>query len=102
MHLLLSHLTPTLPILHTYEPSPLTLLNTHSILLLPLSSLLLSLAGPAGLVKAQLVTAEVGNGVFISGAMTKVNGQLALVMDIGDSASVCHVSYVLFSVIQSH
>lgn len=45
---------------------------------------LLSLAGPAGLVKAQLVTAEVGNGVFISGAMTKVNGQLALVMDIGD------------------
>ena len=42
---------------------------------------------PSGPKKVQLVTAEVGNGVFISGVMTKVNGQLALLLDIGKGVS---------------
>ena len=42
---------------------------------------------PLGPKKVQLVTAEVGNGVFISGVMTKVNGQLAILMDIGKAVS---------------
>jgi hypothetical protein len=58
-----------------------TVLYPPSLHLLPLAPLLTASTGPK---KVQLVTSEVGHGVFISGVMTKVNGQLALVMDIGN------------------
>ena len=84
---LLSHYLPTSPPFPTPTPAK------HAYKSFPYPSSIRFLpdifTGPAGLVKVQLVTAEVGNGVFISGAMTKVNGQLALVMDIGDSAPFC-------------
>lgn len=37
--------------------------------------------------KPSLVTADVGGGIFINGSMTKVNGQLALDLVIGNNAS---------------
>eukprot|EP00596_Hydrurales_sp_CCMP1899_P003477 CAMPEP_0119043190 /NCGR_PEP_ID=MMETSP1177-20130426/18853_1 /TAXON_ID=2985 /ORGANISM="Ochromonas sp, Strain CCMP1899" /LENGTH=850 /DNA_ID=CAMNT_0007010739 /DNA_START=57 /DNA_END=2608 /DNA_ORIENTATION=+ len=40
---------------------------------------------PSILKKIQFVTPEVGKGIFISGVMTKINGQIALVMDIGNT-----------------
>jgi hypothetical protein len=35
-----------------------------------------------------MVSADVGHGVFISGAMTKVGGQIVVEMDIGNTAAV--------------
>lgn len=37
---------------------------------------------------ASLVTAEAGHGVFISGAVMKINGKLSLELDIGNSTNV--------------
>ena len=84
------------PLLTSHVPSFLLLSFFHSP---PLPSVFTYLpsTGPAGLVKVQLVTAEVGNGVFISGAMTKVNGQIALVMDIGE-----WLSFFIFQIFYSH
>jgi AP-1 complex subunit beta-1 len=52
--------------------------------------LLGDLGGPAVPVspsKPSIVTAEVGGGVFINGSMTKVNGQLALDLIVGNNSS---------------
>jgi hypothetical protein len=78
--------------IHSSTPPPLSL---HPFLL-PL--FLTTSTGPK---KVQLVTSEVGHGVFISGVMTKVNGQLALVMDIGNylyhhpHPHPCPISYLI-------
>jgi AP-1 complex subunit beta-1 len=37
--------------------------------------------------KTQIVTPEVGHGVFISAAMVKINGQISLELDIGNTTS---------------
>jgi AP-1 complex subunit beta-1 len=42
-------------------------------------------ASPAASSKPSIVTAEVGGGIFINGMMTKVNGQLALDLVIGNN-----------------
>lgn len=44
-------------------------------------------SSPAASSKPSIVTAEVGGGVFINGMMTKVNGQLALDLVIGNTSS---------------
>lgn len=86
------HSSPSLSPLH---PSTLTPAHALHLLLLPITAS----TGPK---KVQLVTSEVGHGVFISGVMTKVNGQLALVMDIGNQSftsyqSIHHDSFAYMS-----
>lgn len=44
-------------------------------------------SAPASSAKPSIVTAEVGGGIFINGLMTKVNGQLALDLVVGNNTS---------------
>jgi AP-1 complex subunit beta-1 len=62
-------------------------------------------SGPSGPKKVQLVTPEVGLGVFISGVMTRVNGQLALLLDVGKCRiffNLYYHQYVTFSSLCYH
>jgi AP-1 complex subunit beta-1 len=44
-------------------------------------------SGRSAVKKTQMVTAEAGHGVFISGAMTSVDGNISLIFDIGNASA---------------
>eukprot|EP01035_Chromulina_nebulosa_P018467 gene18467-24177_t len=44
-------------------------------------------AAPTRVTKPSIVTAEVGQGVFINGSITKINGKLVLDIDVGNNTS---------------